>query len=116
MQAKFPFLEQKYVARLARLYGTNIKIILDDVTHIKDLGQDFGSGLYQREVEYLISHEWATTTEDILFRRTKIGLIMPSKDITKLESFIRFKRTEPGKNENDARQSKKASRSKSGVI
>lgn len=116
MQAEFPFLEQKYVARLARLYGTNIKIILDNVTCIKELGQDFGSGLYQREVEYLISHEWATTTEDILFRRTKIGLIMPPKDIATLENFIRLKRAKSGKNENDARQSKKASRSKSGVI
>ena len=86
------------------------------MTCIKELGQDFGSGLYQREVEYLISHEWATTTKDILFRRTKIGLIMPPKDIATLENFIRLKRAKSGKNENDARQSKTASRSKSGVI
>jgi len=103
MQAEFPFLEQKYIERLARLYGTNIKIILHKVTCIEDLGQDFGSGLYQREVEYLIAHEWATTAEDILFRRTKIGLIMPAKNVAKLEKFLRLNRVKLVKSKNESK-------------
>ena len=116
MQAEFPFLEQKYIERLARLYGTNIRIILYKVTSIEDLGQDFGSGLYQREVEYLIAHEWAITTEDILFRRTKIGLIMPERNVAKLEKFLRLNHVKLVKSKNKGKQRKKASRTKSGVI
>ena len=116
MQAEFPFLDQKYIERLARLYGTNIRIILYKVTSIEDLGQDFGSGLYQREVEYLIAHEWAITTEDILFRRTKIGLIMPERNVAKLEKFLRLNHVKLVKSKNKGKQRKKASRTKSGVI
>ena len=89
---------------------------MDDVTRIKDLGQDFGSGLYQREVEYLIAHEWAITTEDILFRRTKIGLIMPERNVAKLEKFLRLNHVKLVKSKNKGKQRKKASRTKSGVI
>lgn len=116
LQAEFPFLKQKHIERLARLYGTNIKIILHKVTSIEDLGQDFGCGLYQREIEYLITHEWVTTTEDILFRRTKIGLIMPKKNVAKLEKFLRLSHAKLVKSKNEGKQRKKASRTKSGVI
>ena len=116
VQAEFPFLKQKYVERLARLYGTNIKIILHKVTCTKDLGQDFGSGLYQREVEYLIEHEWATTAEDILFRRTKIGLVMSTKNAAELDKFLRLNLAKSVKSKNKSKQRKNATRTKSGII
>jgi glycerol-3-phosphate dehydrogenase len=73
------------------------------VTCTKDLGQDFGSGLYQREVEYLIEHEWATTAEDILFRRTKIGLVMSTKNAAELEKFLRLNHAKLVKSKNKSK-------------
>ena len=48
--------------------------LLDGVRTVSDLGEHFGNGLYAREVAYLVANEWARTAEDVLFRRTKLGL------------------------------------------
>ncbi len=60
--------------RLARRYGTRAEIIIGDAASPADLGRDFGAGLTAREVGYLARHEWATTADDVLWRRTKTGL------------------------------------------
>jgi glycerol-3-phosphate dehydrogenase len=69
-----PALTPELAARLARTYGTCARRILADVTREQDLGRHFGAGLYQREVEHLIQREWAVSAEDIIWRRTKLGL------------------------------------------
>jgi glycerol-3-phosphate dehydrogenase len=61
---------------------------LKDVAVIDDLGIDFGNGLYQVEVEYLVQNEWACTAEDILFRRTKLGITMPQVKVKNLERYL----------------------------
>ena len=53
-----------------------ITLILGDGTKAPKLGQHFGAGLYEIEAQYLINHEWASSAEDILWRRTKLGLHM----------------------------------------
>ncbi len=70
VQNCWPFLSPETADRMARAYGTRIAIVLGDATGIDDLG----GGLSSREVEYLATHEWARTADDILWRRTKIGL------------------------------------------
>ena len=62
------------VARLCRTYGTRITKLLAGVARVADLGPDFGAGLTVRELEYLVAHEWAETAEDVLWRRSKLGL------------------------------------------
>jgi glycerol-3-phosphate dehydrogenase len=57
----------------------------------EDLGTHFGHQLYAFEVDYLLSNEWAQTAEDILLRRTKIGLFLNSDEIGKLEKYIKQK-------------------------
>ena len=54
-----------------------------------DLGIHFGAGLYQREVEYLIRSEWAMTADDILWRRTKLGLRLSKDEADRLEDWLK---------------------------
>lgn len=74
--------------RWAYAYGTRIWQLLEHVQQIEQLGQDFGHGLYAVEVEYLVAREWAVSSEDILWRRTKLGLKFTSTEIAALEVFL----------------------------
>ncbi|MCP3735773.1 glycerol-3-phosphate dehydrogenase [Sphingomonas sp. RP10(2022)] len=69
--------------RLARAYGTKIHAILDG-----DPGEDFGGGLTAREVDYLVAVEWARTAEDILYRRSKLGLHVPPETPARLAAYL----------------------------
>ncbi len=88
LQQKYAFLNEKEVHRFARTYGTKSSAILGDSKSYADLGKHFGVGLYQKEIEYLVTYEWATTAQDILFRRTKLGIGMPKEMIDKVDSFL----------------------------
>jgi glycerol-3-phosphate dehydrogenase len=55
-------------------YGPRARLVLDDAERLADLGHEFGAGLYQREVEYLMAYEWARETDDILLRCSKLAL------------------------------------------
>ena len=52
------------------------------------MGEEFGAGLTQIEVDWLIHHEWAQTAEDILLRRTKIGLSIPQSAKDRLQDYV----------------------------
>jgi glycerol-3-phosphate dehydrogenase len=83
-----PWLAPDIARRYARAYGDRVAIVLDGARSAADLGRHFGAGLYQREVEYLIDHEWAETVEDILWRRTKIGLHIAPDGVAALERWL----------------------------
>ncbi len=74
VRQRWPFLGDVRSLRLARAYGTRIADLLGDATSLADLGRDFGGGLSEAEVAYLRHHEWARTADDILWRRSKLGL------------------------------------------
>jgi glycerol-3-phosphate dehydrogenase len=84
----FDFLDGALIRRLARLYGTRLWLLLADCHNQADLGQCFGADLYQVEVDYLVQEEWARQAEDIVFRRTKLGLRMQPEDIGRLQSYL----------------------------
>jgi glycerol-3-phosphate dehydrogenase len=71
-----PWLPPALARRLARAYGSRVEDLLGGATRLQDLGRDLGPGLglTEREVEYLVQEEWARTAEDILWRRSKLGL------------------------------------------
>jgi glycerol-3-phosphate dehydrogenase len=71
---RYPWLPPALAERYARSYGTRMDRLLKAKTSLADLGQDYGGGLYEAEVLYLKTHEWARTAEDILWRRTKLKL------------------------------------------
>src|SRR5262245_4229945 len=74
LKREFPWLPDHQAGRYARLYGTRARLLLDAGRALADLGDYFGADLYQREVDFLVETEWARTAEDILWRRTKLGL------------------------------------------
>ncbi len=74
-----PVLPELLARRLCRSYGTRAWKIISGVKELTDLGKDFGAGLYEREVDYLRTIEWAHTVEDIMWRRSKLGLHLNSQ-------------------------------------
>ncbi len=71
---QYSWLPENLRQRYVHTYGTRTHALLQGAAGIADLGRHFGAGLYEREVLYLIDNEWAVTADDILWRRTKLGL------------------------------------------
>lgn len=79
LQQSYGQLEAGFLARLFARHGLNTYTMLGSARTGADLGRDFGGGLTEREVQYLMAHEWAATPEDVLWRRTKCGLHMTAQ-------------------------------------
>jgi glycerol-3-phosphate dehydrogenase len=88
LREDFGFLPEPVARRLARQYGTLAWKVLGDAEKIEDIGEDFGAGLHAKEVDYLRDREWAVTAEDILWRRTKLGLVIPPDGQSALEAYL----------------------------
>ncbi len=88
---KYSFLDEQVVSRLFQLYGRNIEKIIKNKNTIWDLGFHFGSGLYECEVIWLIENEWVKKAEDVLWRRTKLGLFINKDQVETLEKYINSK-------------------------
>jgi glycerol-3-phosphate dehydrogenase len=76
------------VARLARSYGTRLVEVIGNAASPKALGRHFGAGLYEAEVRYLVEREFARTAEDVLWRRTKLGLHMSDAESEALARYL----------------------------
>lgn len=86
---RHPFLGPDHAKRLMRLYGTRAEHIIGKADSIEMLGICFGDDLYAVEVDYLIGHEWAKTADDIVWRRTKCGLKLDSRQVNTLTDYLR---------------------------
>ena len=91
MRNRYPDLDEALLVRLCHGYGTRITLVLGDGETVPKLGQHFGAGLYELEAKYLINHEWATSAEDILWRRTKLGLHMSDAEIAAFTDWFEAK-------------------------
>jgi glycerol-3-phosphate dehydrogenase len=76
-QRRHPWIEPANARRLMRAYGTDADVVIGDAKSMADLGEAFGAGLTAREVDYLHASEWAASADDILWRRSKLGLHVP---------------------------------------
>ena len=74
VQRRYPAFEPLHLRRLARRHGTLIADVLGDAKTPADMGKPLGFGLFAREVAYMKASEWAVAPDDILWRRTKLGL------------------------------------------
>lgn len=83
-----PGLGEETTARLGRTYGTTALELLRGATSLQDLGIHFGAGLTEREVAHLVTNEWARTAEDILWRRTKLGLRVGEEGAAQLAGWL----------------------------
>ena len=83
LRRDYPFLSPADADRIARAYGTRARVWLD-----QPRGRDFGAGLSQAEVDYLVAQEWAVTAEDVLWRRTKLGLRLSKEQAAELAEYL----------------------------
>jgi glycerol-3-phosphate dehydrogenase len=88
LELKFHWLPSKLFHRYINQYGTRIQELLNGCKKIEDLGVLVLNELYTKEIEFLCEQEWAQTADDILWRRTKLGLHATQKDKEKLETFL----------------------------
>ena len=82
------YLTPRWAERLVRAYGLDTMQVLGDARAITDLGQHFGQGLTEREVEWLVTREWARRADDILWRRSKLGLRFTPEQVQSLSHWL----------------------------
>jgi D-erythritol 1-phosphate dehydrogenase len=88
LQRRHGWLPAPLARHYARLYGTRAEKLINGARSLKDLGHDFGDGLFESEIDYLRASEWAMTAEDILDRRTKHGLHLDEAQRAAVTQFI----------------------------
>jgi len=88
LRLSYPFLSEGHARRLARAYGTRVRDILASAKSLGDLGPNLGADLTAAEVRYLMTQEWAQTPDDVLWRRTKLGLRVSRDERARLSSFM----------------------------
>jgi glycerol-3-phosphate dehydrogenase len=84
----YPWLPGTVGRSLAQRHGSNAFLVLGDAKSPADLGTHFGAGLYAREVDYMITREWAMSGEDILYRRSKAGLHLTSAQQSQVAQYV----------------------------
>ena len=92
LKEQFYWLDEKLLKRYSKSYGLLCKQFLEGKTSFSQMGQYFGANLYAAEVDYLIEHEWATTADDILLRRSKLALFLTEQQKIEVEEYIEKKR------------------------
>jgi glycerol-3-phosphate dehydrogenase len=83
-----PFLGAPEARRLVRLYGTEAPAVLGGARSAAELGEEFGAGLTAREVQWQMREEWARSAEDVLWRRTRLGLRLTRAQQDRLAAFM----------------------------
>jgi glycerol-3-phosphate dehydrogenase len=89
LQRRYPFLTEAHALRLGRAYGTRASSVLGSAQSLHDLGRQFGATLNEAEVRHLIDNEWARTAEDVVWRRSKLGLRLSQAQVGALEAWMR---------------------------
>ena len=88
LMRRYPFLVEPHAERLAMAYGTLAGRVLNGAKTITDLGEQFGGTLTEAEVVYLMTAEWARTADDVVWRRSKLGLSMSTGEIARLSAWM----------------------------
>ncbi|MDO9526235.1 MAG: glycerol-3-phosphate dehydrogenase C-terminal domain-containing protein, partial [Gemmobacter sp.] len=88
LRADHPFLTDYWAGRLIRAYGTEAATILSGAKAPSDLGRDFGATLTEVELRWLMTREYARRAEDVVWRRTKLGLRMTADQIAAVDSWM----------------------------
>ena len=91
---RWPFLSAPHARRLVRAYGLRVERVLRDAQTMDDLGECFTGDLTAAEVRYLVENEWAESEEDVLWRRSKLGLKASDDEVAALARFLTSLRDE----------------------
>ncbi len=84
----YPFLNERWSRRLIRAYGTDAWSMLGDARDVKELGKSFGASLTEAEIRWLMQHEFAHCAEDIVWRRSKLGLRLTETEISEIDKWM----------------------------
>lgn len=82
------WMPEPLLARLSRAYGTRLRDLIGEARSLADLGRPFGAGLYEAELRWLRDREFARTADDVLWRRTKLGLVMSKEEARGVEEWL----------------------------
>ena len=96
LQHRHDWLPPALALRWARAYGTRVDALLGNATCIDALGEEVAPGLYAAELHYLLRHEWASCSADILWRRSKLGLHLPPGCADRIDAWIAAQRRPAG--------------------
>ncbi|MBA56248.1 MAG: hypothetical protein CMK89_17495 [Pseudomonadales bacterium] len=88
VSSRFPWLPSHLLSHYCRTYGARSVQLLEKCKDIGDLGQRLCPGLYEREAAFLLQNEWVSCAEDILWRRTRLGLYAENDDVERLQNWI----------------------------
>jgi len=88
IRRRYPWLDEALLQHYVHSYGTLSESLLGDSSSVSDLGRHFGAGLYEREVDYLCKNEWARSCDDILWRRTKLGIKVRPEEVKGLGHWL----------------------------
>ena len=86
---EFPWVPERVLHRWARAYGTRLAALIGGRRRLEELGRDLGGGLYEAEVEHLVAREFARTAEDVLWRRSRLGLHVGEDTVARLNELLR---------------------------
>ncbi len=88
VQEKWNWLPRALARRYTRAYGTRIERLIGSATGLQELGEHFGDDLYEAEITYLMREEWALTEDDMLWRRSKLGLHIGDETSARLRAWL----------------------------
>ncbi|MBR7801792.1 glycerol-3-phosphate dehydrogenase [Undibacterium fentianense] len=86
---RYNFVNRATIQRMAQAYGSRIHVILEGCLDEEALGPELVPNLFTREIDYLVKNEFATTADDILWRRTKLGLFCSEADHARLKDYVK---------------------------
>lgn len=105
LRKNYPFLDDFWARRLVRAYGTDARLILGDAKSAVEMGKGFAASLTEREIVWLMEKEYTRTAEDVVWRRSRLGLRMSKAEIAELDAWMADARKGAGPMVNDeARQ------------
>jgi len=80
LNVQYGWMPPRVLRRMAGAYGTRVHAVLGSAQRLADLGEPIAEGLYEAELDYLVAREWAASAEDVLWRRSKLGLhLLPAQ-------------------------------------
>ncbi len=88
LRTQYPFLTEYWATRLVRSYGTETRAILGEAKSAADLGRDFGATLSEAELRWLMTREYARSAEDVIWRRSKLGLRLSEEETAAIRAYM----------------------------
>jgi glycerol-3-phosphate dehydrogenase len=89
LRRQYPFLDAAWARRLVRAYGTGAFEILGSASSMDQLGENFGATITAAELDWVMAHEWVATSDDFLWRRSKLGLVVTDSEAAAINDYVR---------------------------